>query len=892
LASIREQLESALAGRYTIERELGRGGMATVYLAQDLRHDRPVALKVLHPELAATLGPDRFEREIKLAARLQHPHICGVLDSGELRSDRTDGQTQLWFTMPFVEGESLRQRLDRVHQIPAEDATRLTLEAADALEYAHQHGVIHRDIKPENILLTGNHALVADFGVAKALHGAGPQTTPSRGSDSITGTGVAIGTPAYMSPEQATGSRELDARTDIYSLASVLYEMLAGEPPFTGPSVQAIIAKRLATDPTPLSVVRPDLPPQLTKVVAKAMHRTPVERQQSAAAFARDLEQAMRPASGAMPAAARARGAPWYRRAAAIFVLGLVVGLGVLFAWRHSHGDEQPVAGGPKRLAVLPFDNQGAREDDYFADGITDEIRGKLATLPGLQVTASRSAATYKGTAKTMQQIASELGVNYLLVGKIRWEKSGGQSRVRVSPELVDVAKGATQWQQAFDASLTDVFQVQGDIAGKVAAALNVALSEGEQAQLGARPTENLAAYDAYLRGNEIAAGFTQTNTLEIRRALGQYERAVALDSTFAPAWANLSRSLSRIVYLGTARGDERTRAKTAAERSLALAPQLGTARQALGEYYYNVQGDWRTSLEQYTKARDLAPQDPDILVSLSRSLESAGRWDEAVTALKRSQIVDPRSIAPARALAVALLWMRRYPEALEAAKRAVALSPEHPAARETQAMVYLAQGDLPGTQKVIRESTTEMDPTAMVIYVAEYWDLYWALDDEQQRLALRLPLGSFDDDVFARAMVLAQLYELRGDPARAHAYADTALTEGNLRLKGAPDDPYLRIQKAMALSYLGRNAEAVKEAEFTLRLQSSAQDGYSGPYNEHLAARVYLRAGQPEKALNILQHLLQIPYYLSPAWLRIDPEWKPLRGNPRFEKMVNSSKQ
>ena len=883
------ELAEALQDRYAIERELGRGGMATVYLARDLRHDRPVALKVLHPELAATLGPERFEREIKLAARLQHPHICGVLDSGEVSNARREGATQLWFTMPFIEGESLRQRLDRVHQIPAEEAVRLTLQAADALEYAHQRGVIHRDIKPENILLTGSHALVADFGVAKALHGAGAQTTgaPS-GHHSITGTGVAIGTPVYMSPEQATGSRELDARTDIYSLGSVLYEMLAGEPPFSGPTIQAIIAKRLATDPTPLGVVRPDLPPKLAKVVAKAMHRTPAERYQSTAAFARDLDQAMRPASGAMPAAARAGGAPWYRRAAAIFLLGLVVGLGVLFAWRRSHGDEHLAAGGPKRLAVLPFDNQGSRDDDYFADGITDEIRGKLATLPGLQVTASRSAATYKGTSKTMQQIASELGVNYLLVGKIRWEKvPGAQSRVRVSPELIDVAKGATRWQQPFDASITDVFQVQADIAGKVAAALNVALSEDQQAQLGARPTENLAAYDAYLRGNEIAGGFAQTSAVDIRRALGQYERAVALDSTFALAWANLSRALSRLTFLGTARSDERARAKSSAERSLALAPQLGAAHLALGEYYYNVRNDWRTSLEQYSAASKLSPQDPDVLVSLSRSLESAGRWEEAVTALKQAQTVDPRSVSPARALATALLWMRRYPEALEAAQRAGALSPQHPAPRETQAMVYLAQGDLPGAQKIIRQAAADVDPTAIVIYVAQYWDLYWALDDEQQQLALRLPLGSFDEDVWARAIVLAQLYDLRGNPARARAFADTAVAEAARRIKSAPDDPYLHIESALALAYLGRRPEAVKEAERAIASQSSAEDGYSGPYNEHLAARVYLRAGEPEKALAILEHLLKIPYYLSPAWLRIDPEWKPLHGNPRFEKLV-----
>jgi tetratricopeptide (TPR) repeat protein len=232
---------------------------------------------------------------------------------------------------------------------------------------------------------------------------------------------------------------------------------------------------------------------------------------------------------------------------------------------------------------------------------------------------------------------------------------------------------------------------------------------------------------------------------------------------------------------------------------------------------------------------------------------------------------------------------MRRYPEALEVAQRAVALSPQHPAPRETQAMVYLAQGDLPGAQKIIRQAVAEVDPTAIVIYMAQYWDLYWALDDEQQQLVLRLPLVSFDEDVFGRAMVLAELYDLRGDPARARAFADTAVAEAGRRIKSAPDDPYLRIQNALALVYLGRKPEAVKEAERAIASQTSADDGYSGPYNEHLAARVYLRAGQPEKALAILEHLLKIPYYLSPAWLRIDPEWKPLHGNPRFAKLVKA---
>ena len=228
MADLREQLARGLADRYRLERELGRGGMATVYLAQDLKHDRPVALKVLLPELAASLGPDRFQREIRLAARLQHPHILTVHDSGE-----TAGQ--LWFTMPFVEGESLRDRLRRERQLPVEDALRITREAAQALQYAHDHGVVHRDIKPENLLLTKDgNTLVADFGIARAV----------AGDEHLTQTGMSVGTPAYMSPEQASGDKALDARTDIYSLGAVLYEMLAGEPPFTGPTAQAIIAKR------------------------------------------------------------------------------------------------------------------------------------------------------------------------------------------------------------------------------------------------------------------------------------------------------------------------------------------------------------------------------------------------------------------------------------------------------------------------------------------------------------------------------------------------------------------------------------------------------------------------------------------------------------------------
>src|SRR6476661_873214 len=301
MTDLRAQLQEGLGGSYTLERELGRGGMATVFLAQDLKHDRPVALKVLHPELAMSLGPERFLREIKLAARLQHPHILTVLDSGE-----TGGR--LWFTMPFVEGESLRDRLRRERQLPVDDALRIAREAAQALQYAHTHGVIHRDIKPENLLLTDDgNTLVADFGIARGLEAGG-------GSDQqLTDTGLVVGTPAYMSPEQATGDRTLDARSDIYSLGSVLYEMLAGEPPFSAPTMQAMIVKRLTEPPPSVRAVRGTVPDAVDQAIRKALAPLAADRFGTAAQFAQALHgsgsvqtaAATVPTTAAAPAPAR-----------------------------------------------------------------------------------------------------------------------------------------------------------------------------------------------------------------------------------------------------------------------------------------------------------------------------------------------------------------------------------------------------------------------------------------------------------------------------------------------------------------------------------------------------------------------------------------------------------
>src|SRR5262245_21830946 len=538
--------------------------MATVFLAHDLKHDRPVALKVLLPELAASLGPERFEREIKLAARLQHPHILTVLDSGEANG-------LLWFTMPYVEGHSLRDRLHREHQLPVDEALRIAREAAAALDYAHEHEVVHRDVKPENILLTRRgEVLVADFGIARALGGAEAET--------LTQTGMSVGTPAYMSPEQAAAG-PLDGRSDLYSLACVLYEMLAGETPYTGPTPQAILAKRFS-DPIPsVRRARPTVPEAADHAIQRALAMVPADRFGTGVEFAQALQlHTVTPtatptittpaptAAVAMPtpaATAVAATPPARRRpiplAALMLGLGFAIGLGVLFAWRRSHvGTEE--SGGTKRLAVLPFENLGDSADGYFADGITDEVRGKLAGVPGLEVVAGRSSNEYRRTPKGLPEIARDLSVDYILVGKIRWERSAGGSRVRVSPELIKVTPGTaptTKWAEAFDASLTDVFQVQADIAGRVSKALDLALGSGAQPTGAAPPTRSTEAYDYYLRGNEYYARQTMA---DVRLALQLYQRAVGLDSGFALAWARIARAEGYVYWFSDPSDAQRSR--------------------------------------------------------------------------------------------------------------------------------------------------------------------------------------------------------------------------------------------------------------------------------------------------------------------------------------------
>ena len=855
--------------------------MATVYLVRDTKHGRLVALKVVHPELAATLGPERFRREIGFAARLQHPHILSIHDSGET----LDGH--LWFTMPYVEGETLRARLEREGPLPVADALRIAREVAGALDYAHSHGIVHRDIKPENILLTQSHALVADFGIARALAASGRDT-------SLTETGLAVGTPHYMSPEQATAERQLDGRTDVYSLGAVLYEMLAGEPPFTGPTAQIVLSKMLTGEAPSVRRVRPAVSETVDLAIRTALARVPADRYPTAGAFAKELESAERTTavSAAVTAAAafQSRGRPTvtagrgFPAAFATLVLGVLLGGGVLFAWRRSTTHSES---GKTTLAVLPFESVGDSADAYFADGVTDAVRDKLAALPGLEVIASASTGQFRHSTQSLQQIGRELGVRYLLVGKVRWEKVAGgttPTRVQVRPELVEVETAADKWGQPFDAALTDVFQVQADIAEQVAATLRVTLDTGEKQTLAARPTKSLDAYDAYLRGWKT---YTTGSTLaDDQRAVADFEQAVALDSNFALAWAALARGRAGICLCGPPKPGDADAAQRAALRALALSPTLPEAHVALGDYYYLVHRDYPRALTEYQSGLRTSPNNALVISRVALIERHQGQFDSALVHLLRAQQLDPENPQVSGALSLTYLVLHRWDDARALYQRRLVERPTGVAPRFGLTLTALDQGDTALARVALHGGPPDMDSTAFYVNIGAY-DLGWLLTPAEQRRFLALTPADFGDDRAEWAIDVASMYRRRGDLARARAYADTAHVAYTAAIATAPDRAPLRINDAFALAFLGRGEEAVSEAQRATALYPFPADAWNGPFYQEQVGHLYVLLGQPDRALDQLEPLLRVPYTLTAAELRIDPDLTSLHGNARFERLI-----
>jgi TolB-like protein/tRNA A-37 threonylcarbamoyl transferase component Bud32/Tfp pilus assembly protein PilF len=862
-------------GRYEILTPLGAGGMGEVYKARDARLERIVAIKVLASHLSENPGRRaRFDREARAISRLTHSHICTLYDVGH--AGGID-----YLVLEYLEGQTLAGRLQQ-GPLPTDQLLKAGIEIGEGLQRAHHEGIIHRDLKPANVMLTKTGAKLLDFGLAKACGESDSDRleVPTKEVDpTLTDPGTVMGTLPYMAPEQLEG-RKADPRTDIFALGVMLYEMTTGKKPFAGTSKASLIGSILKEEPAPITELTPMAPPALDRLIRQCLEKDPEERWHSVHDIVKELKwirdgskAAMTPVSGAT-LAVRPKRKAWLL--SGIVVATLLATVVALHPWRKAAGRVSgPTV--PRRIAVLPFENQGTLETDYFAEGMSDQVRGKLASLPGFEVVASTTSSQYKKTTKVIEQVARELEVRYLVVGKVRWDV--GRGRVQVIPELVEVAQtGAAleKWGQPFDAALTDVFQVQTEIAGRVAQSLGVALSAGQQGVLAEKPTQNLAAYDAFLRGD---MAYRRESWREAAKA---YEQAVKLDPNFALAWAHLSRAHSAWYEFSTAA--DAKMAQEAAERAIALAPERPDGYLARAQHYAFIENDSAQGLIEIEHAERLGPRDVDVLNRKARLERNLGRFEESVRVSEEAKQLDPRSIATARDLADTLSYLRRQTEAQAESDRARALDPTDLSALAKRVDVSLDQGDLAGARAVLRAASKDIEAVDLVMAAAA---AVWVLDDAQQQLLLTVGFDRFDNGRADWALTRASVYALRRDAAKTRESAELARAELETQLRAAPQRWWLHMSHALALAYLGRKVEAIAEGEQAAELVPVTQNAIVWPENQQALAAIYLRLGEHEKALDRLEPLLTIPDGPSPGRLRIDPAFAPLRGNPRFEKLA-----
>ena len=605
-----------LSSRYRFEREIGVGGMATVYLAEDLKHRRQVAVKILRPELAAGVTADRFVQEIEIVARLRHPHILPLFDSGEAGD-------ALYYVMPYVEGESLRARLTRDHQLPVDEAVRLAREIADALAYAHSQGVVHRDIKPENVLLESGHAVVADFGIARAIVAA---TTADSSNTRLTTTGVALGTPVYMSPEQGTGDRDVDGRSDIYSLGCVLYEMLCGEPPFTGSTVGSLVHQHLVNVAPIVTDRRPAVPEFVASAVSRAMAKNPADRFETAAEFAAQL------ASPTTSSPSRRSTRP---RAIAGVATVAVLGAGVWAARDRGPGrGSNGAVDQPHVVVIMPFSNLSADSSkSYFASGISEEITTALSRLSALRVLSPSAVRQFVAAPDRLQRLANDLGVGSIVEGSVRVH---GDSAL-ITTTLTDAHTGTVLLRTPINRALADALSVQSEVARSIADVLQARLTPAEMRRRGRPPTVSLEAYELYLR----TKGLSRQNPDQNREAMALLRRAIALDSGFARAHVSLALSYLFLAYgRGAAYLDS---GSTEAKAAIAADPELPHGHFALADLQ-TYGGHLTAARSSFLRALELNPSYDAAMQDLSMVEDFLGRYDESLHWNARAFLLAPNS--------------------------------------------------------------------------------------------------------------------------------------------------------------------------------------------------------------------------------------------------------
>lgn len=874
-----QQPDEESVDRYRKMKKIGQGAMGEVYLVEDLLLNRQVALKFpLEEQEEDDTSRRRLVREARAAAALDHPFICKVYDTGIL-----EGRT--FIAMEYLSGELLKERLAR--GLPSlDEAVRIAVETTEALEASHGKGIVHRDIKPSNMMLTGQgHVKVMDFGVAKKL--AAAEEDAQDFTKTLTRDESTLGTLPYMSPEQVRG-QAVDTRSDIFSLGAVLYEMLTRVHPFRKRVSADTAAAILSEDPPPPSQLREDLPIRLESVVKKMLAKEPDRRYQSVREIRNELIGLLEERGRTLTVPLTPKKKPplsgiWTGLSvlAAILLVSLVVWNWDVLRPPLSEGDR-------RSIAVLPFENLSAeRDNEYFSDGVTGQIISHLAKIRDLKVISRTSIMQYKETNKNLPQIGAELGVSTILEGTVQRDSE----RVLITAQLFDTSRGDNLWADTYDRELADIFAVQSDVALQIAEALETNLTPGEKEDIEERPTENIEAYNYYLRA--LSYNERSERKRDLMLAIQMLEEAIKLDPNFALAYAALSEHHSMMYWFFYDRTTERiATAKAGVDQALQLKPDLPEAHRALGNYYYRCYLDYDRALDELDIARAGRPNDSEVFAGIGYVRRRQGRFEEAAANLRRALELDPRGAQISSNLAETYLLMRRWDEAEELCDRAISLTPEDVRGYGLKAYLYLrSEGNVDKARAVLktaRELGLEWEEDARTADIAVSSEVYHGNYQEAlEQVSSRWP--ALDDQFYyiPKELLEASVYGLLDQTQSEQAQYESARKILEAKVQENPEDSRLRSSLGIAYAGLDRKEDAIREGELGTELMPISKEAWKGAYRVEDLGRIYLMVGEYDAAIEQLDLLLSIPSRITVPLLRIDPVWAPLHDQPKFKELV-----
>ena len=863
---------------YTILEKLGEGGMGVVYLAEDNKLKRRVAIKFLPGHITGNSEERRrFETEAQAAAALNHPNIATIYAIEESNDD-------IFLVMEYITGRHLKDHI-KSKPLPVAEAVGIALQIARGLKAAHEKGIVHRDIKSANIMSTDNEQVkIMDFGLAKF-----------RDSAQITKQGTTVGTAAYMSPEQARGE-DADHRADIWSFGIVFYEMLTGHPPFKGDYEQAVIYNLLNEEITPASELNPEIPLEINAIISKCLEKNKEQRYQSISDVLADLQDA----AGLQKNGSTVTDPVQFKRKSvgknklfvkrAAILAGVVIVL--LIAWFYLMPGPDTTESVKKMLVVLPFENLGNTDDEYFADGITGEITSKLSGLSGLGVIARSSAMQYKNSAKTLRQIGAELGVQYVLEGTVQWERAvGGAKRVRVNPELIEIRNATQIWSKPYESNFSSVFELQANIAATVADALNLTLLKSEKKILEEKITQNPEAYDLYLRANKYAENIEDEQNSRIAEQL--YLKAVSLDENFASAYAGLSTVQSNMYWEYYERSEENLKKSEAnAKKALAINPDLPLAHIAMGDYYYHGRLEYQSALREYNQALTLQPNNVDASNGIGFVYRRQGKMREAITYFKKTFEFDPRNYTTVYSTGETYVLLREYENAIPYLHKASSIIPDSKTPFLELSLCYiLMDGNIEQARITIlnvMENKIGLDYNQFK-YALYLYDIY-ERKFENARTHIE-GIKELNEQFFYMPEALLDALSCRfsGEGVQAKLNFESAKQQLLQKIDTQPQDS--RLYSALGLAYagLGQKANAVREGQRAVELLPMDREAWRGSYRLLDLARIYAMVGEPALAIKTIEKLLASPTDALGVWLlKLDPSWDTLRNEQEFQRLLS----